>query len=255
MGKGKRYYFDRKEKKKAILYIAGITSLCILVVLIFTLSIYKNKMDAESQIAKIESIQEQTIDTNEIESASTSEDKSIEEAQDENIPSINTITNETNKIAIKTETSENTVEVEDEEEPKEVVLEFMVPLEGEITKDFSDTTLVYSETLKEWTVHLGIDIKADKGSAVFSSEAGTIESIKNDPRYGLTVTIAHANGFKTIYSNLLSAEFVTEGQTVEKGQTIGSVGSSAVFEIADSEHLHFEMTQNGQTVNPASYWK
>ena len=80
-------------------------------------------------------------------------------------------------------------------------------------------------------------------------------SIKNDPRYGLTVTIAHENGYKTIYSNLLSAEFVAEQQEVEKGQTIGSVGDNAAFEIADEAHLHFEMKKDGETVNPSNYWE
>ena len=260
MGKGKRFYFDRREKKKVILYVAGLTSLCALIILIFTLSIYKNKTQANEQIAQLEESNEQISYNEVIESASTSEDKGINEVESENTSTINTVTS-TNKIAIKTETIENTVDTETveetqtPEEPEEVVLEFIVPLDGEISKDYSDSTLVYSETLKEWTVHLGIDIKAEKGSAVCASEAGTVESIKNDPRYGLTVTIAHANGLKTIYSNLLSAEFVTEGQTVEKGQTIGSVGSSAVFEIAETEHLHFEMTENGQNVNPANYWK
>ena len=82
-----------------------------------------------------------------------------------------------------------------------------------------------------------------------------MESIKNDPRYGLTVTIAHENGYKTIYSNLLSAEFVAEQQEVEKGQTIGSVGDNAAFEIADEAHLHFEMKKDGETVNPSNYWE
>ena len=48
---------------------------------------------------------------------------------------------------------------------------------------------MYSETLKEWITHLGIDIKAEKATVVKAAEAGTVKSIKNDPRYGLTVII------------------------------------------------------------------
>ena len=109
--------------------------------------------------------------------------------------------------------------------------------------------------MQEWTVHLGVDIKAEKGSSVLASEAGTVESIKNDPRYGITVTVVHENGFKTIYSNLQTAEFVSEGQTIEKGQIIGSVGDNAAFEIADDPHLHFEMTKDETNVNPSTYWE
>ena len=57
-----------------------------------------------------------------------------------------------------------------------------MPVEGEIIKELSKDTLVYSETLKEWITHLGIDIKAEKTSVVKAAEAGTVKSIKNDPK-------------------------------------------------------------------------
>ena len=102
---------------------------------------------------------------------------------------------------------------------------------------------------------LGIDIKADKASSVCASEAGTIKSIKNDPRYGLTITISHDDGYETVYSNLLSAEFVKEGDKVVQSQAIGTVGESASFEIADVPHLHFEIYKNGEVINPTSVMK
>ena len=134
-------------------------------------------------------------------------------------------------------------------------LEFKSPVSGEILVDYAKESLVYSETLDEWTTHLGIDIKADKTSVVVASESGVVESIKNDPRYGLTITIRHNDEFKTVYSNLLSTEFVNEGDNIEKGQTIATVGESASFEIADISHLHFEMYKNGESVNPTEYLK
>ena len=84
---------------------------------------------------------------------------------------------------------------------------------------------------------------------------GTVKSIKNDPRYGLTVVVEHANGFQTVYSNLLSSEFVVEGENIEKGQAIGTVGNTAVFEIADEPHLHFEILKDNIQVDPSLYIK
>lgn len=135
------------------------------------------------------------------------------------------------------------------------VFEFVSPVSGEILVDFAKEDLVYSKTLEEWTTHLGIDIKADKTSVVSASERGVVKSIKNDPRYGITVTISHGEEFETVYSNLLSTEFINEGDLVEKGQTIGSVGESASFEVAEVPHLHFEMYKNGEVVNPTEYLK
>lgn len=247
MSRGKRYE-DTAENRKKVFYISGMGVMIALIVLIFALSIFKTKQEADKKIAEIENVpSDATI-------VSTTEDKTINEVQNnqENKVAVNTLNQINSKTNQTATTPEPTPVVE---EPKKVELHFIAPLQGEITKDFSDSSLVYSETLEEWTVHLGIDIKAEKGSAVSASEKGTVESIKNDPRYGLTVTIAHENGYKTIYSNLLSAEFITEGQEVEKGQTIGSVGDNAAFEIADEAHLHFEMKKDGETVNPSNYWE
>lgn len=244
MSRGKR--LESTLDKKKLYYVIGIGALMCLLILIFTLSAYKAKSDATSQIAELNNV---GIESSDATMVTATEDKSINEVKNET-------KNEPEKIVVNTSnviSNTNKVNVV-AIEPKKVELHFIAPIQGEIMKDFSDTNLVYSETLKEWTVHLGIDIKAEKGSAVTASEAGKIESIKNDPRYGTTITISHENGFKTIYSNLSSADAVIEGQEVEKGQTIGSVGDSAAFEISDESHLHVEMEKDGQTVNPSLYW-
>ena len=132
---------------------------------------------------------------------------------------------------------------------------FIKPVEGDIIKEFAQDNLVYSETLKEWITHNGIDIKADKTTIVKASSDGVIKSIKNDPRYGLTVIIQHNNGYETVYSNLLTAEFIKEQEEVKQGQTIGTVGNTAMFEIADENHLHFEILKDNQYLNPNEYIK
>ena len=124
-----------------------------------------------------------------------------------------------------------------------------------LQKKYGKDKLIYSDTLKEWTTHLGIDIKADKTTIVKASADGKIKSIKNDPRYGLTVVIEHINGFSSVYSNLLTAEFVVVGEDVKSGQTIGTVGNSATFEILDDPHLHFEILKDGNSIDPEMYIK
>lgn len=140
-------------------------------------------------------------------------------------------------------------------ETKQADISFSKPVEGEIVKEFAQDNLIYSNTLEEWTTHAGIDIKADKTTVVKAAEAGMVKSIKNDPRYGLTIVIEHQNGFQTVYSNLLTSEFVVEGENVEKGQSLGTVGNTAAFEIADEPHLHFEILKDSVAVDPAIYLK
>lgn len=186
--------------------------------------------------------------------------------EDTNANIINQNTNETAENKENSSTNENasanennnTIENTDENNEsanQTSDTEFIFPVEGEVIKEFAKDNLIYSETLEEWITHTGIDIKADRTTVVKSVANGTVKSIKNDPRYGLTVTIEHDNGYTSVYSSLLTAEFVKEGEQVTQGQTIGTVGNSAVFEVAEDNHLHFELLKDGSSINPEIYLK
>ena len=159
------------------------------------------------------------------------------------------------KVEEKKEENTELKEEDKKEENKKKELAFSYPVEGEVIREYAKDNLVYSETLKEWITHTGIDIKADKTTVVKSAEEGTVSAIKNDPRYGTTVIIEHTDGFETRYSSLLTAEFVTVGEKVTKGQTIGTVGNTAAFEVMDDYHLHFELLKDGEYQDPLGYMK
>ena len=169
----------------------------------------------------------------------------------------NQVENNTSKKENTTKTTKanTTSKIEDKKEENKKELSFERPVEGEIIKAYAKDNLVYSETLQEWTTHLGIDIKADKTTVVKAAEAGSIKTIKNDPRYGLTIIIEHDDGYQTVYANLLSSEFVIEGEKIDKGQSIGTVGNTATFEIADEPHLHFEILKDGVQIDPTTIMK
>ena len=168
-----------------------------------------------------------------------------------NTKSQNTQTKNTKKEKTQTKTDSSTKQdTKSTENPT-----FKNPVEGEVIKEYAKDKLVYSNTLGEWIVHGGIDIKANKTTVVKASAEGTVKSIKNDPRYGLTVIVEHSNGFTSVYSNLLTAEFVVEGEKVKQGQTIGTVGTTATFEISDEPHLHFEIRKDGNSLDPTLYLK
>lgn len=166
-------------------------------------------------------------------------------------------TNKTVNTNSKT-TNEKDNKVKEQTKTEEVVKKdpvFTYPVKGEVILDYAKDKLVYSNTLGEWITHCGMDIKAEKTTVVTASAEGTVKSIKNDPRYGLTVVIEHNNGFSTVYSNLLTAEFVSVGENVKSGQTIGTVGNTASFEILEEPHLHFEILKNNEQIDPNMYLK
>lgn len=262
---GKHLKDERDSKSMA--YIFGGALLVSIITFLTIFNIYDDslKKKASEDLYSL-SMQNAIVSNEELKTVSYSEDKTVSSSVNEvkkapkvqNIVSKNPIEatvsnkneNTSNKVESANETTQNNVAKEVVEE-----LKFIAPVSGEISRDFAKDSLIYSETLKEWTTHLGIDIKADKTTIVVASENGVVESIKNDPRFGLTVVIKHSGGFKTIYSNLLTSEFVKEGEEVEKGQTIGTVGESANFEVMDAPHLHFEIYRDGEAVNPTIYLK
>lgn len=184
--------------------------------------------------------------------ASGASDKTEETSENTNSP----VSNETsgaNEVKEEKPVTEVKEEQPIKEEKKEIT--FVKPTDGEIIGEFANENLIYSETLKEWITHTAIDIKADKTSVIKSAADGVVRSIVNDPRYGLTVIVEHDDGYETVYSNLLTAEFVVEGEEIKQGQTIGTAGNTASFESNMECHLHFELLKNGEYLNPAIYLK
>jgi len=162
------------------------------------------------------------------------------------------------KVNVPEKINQTNIEEKIEKEPeqdvkpeeKQETFALIYPVNGEIGLGYSPNDLVYSKTLKEWTVHNGVDIIAKRGTPVVASERGKVESITETAGNGIEITISHENDYKTIYSNLSSKDMVKAGDKVEKGQVISGVGNTSSFEYYEPEHLHFEVEKNGKQVNP-----
>lgn len=130
-----------------------------------------------------------------------------------------------------------------------------LPASGILTKSHSMDVQVYSQTMGDYRVHCGIDISTAMGAAVTAAADGTVSEITNDPLYGVTVAISHDGEMVTYYKNLDAdlAQDVKLGSTVKCGQTIGVVGDTAMVEIAEEPHLHFEVSVAGKAVDPTEY--
>ena len=253
------HFNEEEEKITKGMIISGIVIIAILATTLIVYLMNVNNSNTNEEI--FEEIGE-VRNSDDSERVSTPMGKTVDEASNElDVTNTTNTTNTTSSNSTsktkesentsKTNKTENTTKQEEAVEEKEV--KFTCPIKGEIIREFAPDSLVYSNTLEEWITHSGIDIKADKTSVITAAADGEVESIKNDPRYGLTVIVNHDGGFQTVYANLLTAEFVVEGEKIEAGQTIGTVGNTATFEISDDYHLHFELLKNGEYLNPTSY--
>ncbi len=127
---------------------------------------------------------------------------------------------------------------------------------GTIIKEWSADIPVFSNTMEDYRVHLGIDIEADAGTPVYAAADGTVESVDFHPMMGQTIVISHAGGYKTVYQNLQTKvpEAIKAGASVKAGDEIGALGDTALIEISEAPHLHFELYKDDICENPLAHF-
>ena len=122
---------------------------------------------------------------------------------------------------------------------------WQTPLEGRITSNFG----LRSDPLNgEQRSHHGIDIAAPRGTLIGSAAAGTVVFAGKRGGYGNTVVIEQTDGKQTLYAHA-DQLFVNVGERVVAGQPIATVGSTG---RSTGPHLHFEVRENGQPVDPST---
>lgn len=97
--------------------------------------------------------------------------------------------------------------------------------------------------------HSGTDFGAEYGTPIYASDRGTVLFAGWYGGYGNAVVIDHGKGLTTLYGHA-SQLSVSAGQVVQRGQAIAAVGSSG---LSTGPHLHFEVRQNGQPVDPLAF--
>lgn len=114
---------------------------------------------------------------------------------------------------------------------------FQWPVLGRITQDY-------------WYGHRALDIAAPLGTPVYAADGGFVTFAGwTDVGYGYLLRVDHGNGYATWYGHL-SGFNVVLGETVQRGDLIGYVGSTG---HSTGPHLHFEIRKDGRALNPSYY--
>ncbi len=112
-----------------------------------------------------------------------------------------------------------------------------MPLESSLSSDFGWRT---DPINGQGRFHGGVDIRAAHGQEVPAAKAGRVVAAGTQGGYGRTVVLEHEGGVRTRYAHLSSLSVAT-------GQTVGEVGQTG---RATGPHLHFEVLQEGQRLDP-----
>lgn len=130
---------------------------------------------------------------------------------------------------------------------------YLPVLNATIYKDYAADELLYNSTLKQWEVHKGLDFQTATGSSVYSILDGKVVDVYSNVLEGSVVVVEHENGWISTYASLDENVKVKEGDSVNRGDQLGTVSSSASAELDAGAHLHFSLEDNGKSVDPAAY--
>jgi murein DD-endopeptidase MepM/ murein hydrolase activator NlpD len=100
-------------------------------------------------------------------------------------------------------------------------------------------------------MHHGLDFGGQRKTPIVATAAGIVTRVGRSGAYGNMVEIDHGHGFKTRYAHLYKT-FVKRGQTVDKGEKIGGMGSTG---RSTATHLHYEVHFQGRAYDPSKFLK
>lgn len=126
------------------------------------------------------------------------------------------------------------------------------PVNGNILLDYNMDQTTYFPTLDQYKLSPAIAVQAVEGAPVTASVRGTVYSVEEDPQTGTTVTMELGDGYQAIYGQLKDLA-VSEGETVEQGETIGYIAAPTKYYSKEGSNLYFAMKQNGEPVDPIMY--
>ena len=101
------------------------------------------------------------------------------------------------------------------------------------------------------TMHHGLDFGGQRKTPIVATAAGVVTRVGRNGAYGNMVEIDHGHGFKTRYAHLYKT-FVKRGQTVDKGEKVGGMGSTG---RSTATHLHYEIHFQGRAYDPSKFLK
>lgn len=211
----------------------------------FTLNVEDNTSEVDSNLSKQNAERVENDDEIALETENNNEEQEVAEQSEE---------------TALNETADATVDESEMVSNTNTNVQFSFPMEGEVavSREFGKMVRTYAdETRTEDVSRRGIDVNAAVGTEVLAVAEGKVEEVSSNTTDGTYVVISHANGLKTVYTNLGEDVNVAVGDIVVDGDVIGTVGNtSGIFTSkVCGDVLNVQVQDvNGKDVDPSAYF-
>lgn len=155
------------------------------------------------------------------------------------------------------ETEEEAVETNGDEVQADILSfsnssSLLWPVDGDVILNYSMDKSIYFSTLNQYKYHPAIVISAPVGSEVQCAARGKVSKITVDEETGTTLYMELGDGYEAVYGQLKEVS-VQEGDTVETGALLGYVSEPTKYYTLEGSNLYFQLTKDGEPVNPMNF--
>lgn len=126
------------------------------------------------------------------------------------------------------------------------------PAEGELVMDFNMEHTVYYPTLDQYKVCPAIMIQSEPGTQIKSAANGQVVKVSSNEELGNFVEMDLGGGYHAVYGQLKDIA-VTEGTYVPAGTVFATLNDPTKYYVVEGPNLYFQLTLNGQPVDPVDY--
>lgn len=123
------------------------------------------------------------------------------------------------------------------------------PIVGNVIMNYSMDSYVYYATLGQYRYNDAIVISADQGEHITAAADGVVTSVFYDEEIGNAMTVALGSGYELTYGQLSDIR-LAEGDTVNRGDLLGTVAAPTKYYTLEGTNVYFRMTKDGEPVNP-----
>lgn len=123
------------------------------------------------------------------------------------------------------------------------------PIVGNVIMNYSMDSYVYYATLGQYRYNDAIVISADQGEHITAAADGVVTSVFYDEEIGNAMTVALGSGYELTYGQLSDIQ-LAEGDTVNRGELLGTVAAPTKYYTLEGTNVYFRMTKDGEPVNP-----